>query len=103
MSGAKEKTAEVAAAAPPPEAAAPSTAAPATAHSTRAAGPQSVSLLPPEHWTVAPATDDAGHEDDSALGPDVPGSTASVSSTVYQFRTIMGRTYHSDIGDANYW
>ncbi|KAH7148980.1 S-adenosyl-L-methionine-dependent methyltransferase [Dactylonectria estremocensis] len=60
-------------------------------------------LLPPQHWAdtaegLSAADDDA----DSALG-DVESSTASISSSILQYRTIHGRRFHSEQGDAHYW
>lgn len=40
---------------------------------------------------------------DSALGEDAASSTASISSSILQYRTINGRTYHSDRGSNQYW
>jgi hypothetical protein len=45
-----------------------------------------------------------GRDDDadSSLGDD-DGSTASLSSSILEYRTINGRRYHSDQGNAEYW
>ncbi|KAF5962632.1 methyltransferase [Fusarium bulbicola] len=57
-------------------------------------------LLPPEHWAeVAEELGDA----DSALGDDNAESTASITSSILEYRNINGRTYHHDIGNAQYW
>ncbi|KAL2672927.1 hypothetical protein Neosp_013645 [[Neocosmospora] mangrovei] len=66
-------------------------------------GPSSpVSEPPPEQ--VIEADDDIGDSDgDSALGPDAESSTASITSSILQYRTIHGRTYHSERGNAFYW
>jgi hypothetical protein len=40
---------------------------------------------------------------DSALGDDATSSTASLSSSILKYRSIHGRTYHSEIGNAQYW
>ncbi|KAK1767402.1 S-adenosyl-L-methionine-dependent methyltransferase [Phialemonium atrogriseum] len=40
---------------------------------------------------------------DSALGSDAASSTASVTSSIREYRTIHGRTYHSKFGDTDYW
>lgn len=40
---------------------------------------------------------------DSTLGDDAASSTASISSSILQYRTINGRTYHSDRGNSQYW
>ena len=34
---------------------------------------------------------------------DAASSTASLSSSVMNYRTVQGRTYHSDRGKAEYW
>lgn len=45
-----------------------------------------------------PGEDDA----DSAIG-DNSSSTASLSSSILHYRTINGRTFHSERGNAQYW
>ena len=40
---------------------------------------------------------------DSALGQDANSSTASITSSILHYRTIHGRTYHSERGNASYW
>jgi hypothetical protein len=50
-------------------------------------------VLPPEQ------DDDA----DSALGEDQADATASLTSSIVQYRTLHGRTYHSERGNALYW
>ena len=34
---------------------------------------------------------------------DVAESTASITSSILKYRNIQGRTYHSEIGNAQYW
>jgi hypothetical protein len=48
----------------------------------------------------APDTDE---DADSTLGDDHDSSTASITSSILQYRTIKGRTYHSERGNAFYW
>ena len=84
-------------------------------------------ILPPHHWTAhvcgrghglfqttpspahasqdARADADADHDDDgdSALGDDDADSTASLTSSILRYRSIHGRTYHSERGNAQYW
>ncbi|KAL6355133.1 hypothetical protein LRP88_11379 [Fusarium phalaenopsidis] len=63
-----------------------------------------VSEHAPEQEQVIEADDDIGDSDaDSALGPDAESSTASITSSILQYRTIHGRTYHSERGNAFYW
>lgn len=40
---------------------------------------------------------------ESALGDSVAESTASISSSILNYRTLHGRRYHSEIGNAHYW
>ncbi|KAK3391895.1 S-adenosyl-L-methionine-dependent methyltransferase [Sordaria brevicollis] len=41
---------------------------------------------------------------DSSLGSDAESSTASVASSIFAYRTILGRTYHSDAATSTeYW
>ncbi len=42
------------------------------------------------------------HDDDSGFN-DLVGSTASLSSSILQYRTVLGRTYHSEIDKAENW
>ncbi|KAF5013962.1 hypothetical protein FDECE_50 [Fusarium decemcellulare] len=57
-----------------------------------------------QHWAAltggdAPQDDDA----DSAVGgDDVASSTESISSSILAYRTIHGRTYHAERGNAEY-
>ncbi|KAF4998602.1 hypothetical protein FGRMN_2928 [Fusarium graminum] len=47
-----------------------------------------------------------GHSDsdlDSALGSNLADSTHSLSSSIFEYRTLHGRTYHSDRGNTQYW
>ncbi|KAL7763093.1 hypothetical protein ACKLNR_006451 [Fusarium oxysporum f. sp. zingiberi] len=57
-------------------------------------------LLPPEHW--AEVAEELG-DTDSALGGDNAESTASITSSILEYRNINGRTYHHNIGNAQYW
>ncbi|KAF5529751.1 methyltransferase [Fusarium mexicanum] len=43
-----------------------------------------------------------GEEDDPGLGEDSERSTASITSSILHYRTINGRTYHSERGNAAY-
>ncbi|CAI4217644.1 unnamed protein product [Parascedosporium putredinis] len=64
--------------------------------------PEIAPILPPEHW--AAAQDDGGEDDaDSTVGEDFASSTASITSSILKYRTLHGRTYHSEIGNAQYW
>jgi hypothetical protein len=52
---------------------------------------------------VAHNADDTDDDADSALGEDYSESTASITSSILRYRTIHGRTYHSERGNAQYW
>ncbi|EFX05906.1 methyltransferase type 11 [Grosmannia clavigera kw1407] len=39
----------------------------------------------------------------SSLGNDAASSTASITSSILRYRTLNGRTYHSDRGGSQYW
>ncbi|KAF4966964.1 hypothetical protein FSARC_5403 [Fusarium sarcochroum] len=76
-----------------------------SASPTTAAAPEdntpTQEMLAPTHWEN---TDNADNSDaDSTLGEDVAGSTASITSSIIQYRTINGRTYHAERGDTQYW
>ncbi|KAA8633977.1 hypothetical protein SMACR_09544 [Sordaria macrospora] len=64
-----------------------------------------IGLLAGSHWAEQvrrelPLADDA----DPTLGSDAESSTASISSSIMRYRTIRGRTYHSDAAtDQEYW
>ncbi|KAK3355189.1 S-adenosyl-L-methionine-dependent methyltransferase [Neurospora tetraspora] len=43
-------------------------------------------------------------DNESTLGSDAGSSTASISSSILQYRNVLGRTYHSDsVTDTEYW
>lgn len=67
--------------------------------------PTTSAVLPPEHWAqIAEEGEEGGNTDaDSALDADNASSTASVTSSILEYRTIHGRTYHSEQGNAQYW
>ncbi|KAF5024547.1 hypothetical protein F66182_3310 [Fusarium sp. NRRL 66182] len=45
----------------------------------------------------------ARNDADSAIGEEDADSTASITSSILEYRTIRGRTFHSEIGNAFYW
>jgi hypothetical protein len=60
----------------------------------------------PEHDDAETDEGFDGHSNsdlDSALGSNVADSTYSLSSSIFEYRTLHGRTYHSDRGTAQYW
>lgn len=62
---------------------------------------EEVGILPAAHWATH-ETPDVG-DGDSALGEDAASSTASLATSILKYRTINGRTYHSERGNAQYW
>ncbi|KAH6857036.1 S-adenosyl-L-methionine-dependent methyltransferase [Chaetomium sp. MPI-CAGE-AT-0009] len=57
-------------------------------------------ILPASHWE--PVQEEVVYDGDSGLG-DLASSTASLSSSILQYRTVMGRTYASEIGKSEGW
>ncbi|KAM0321803.1 hypothetical protein ACHAQA_009900 [Verticillium albo-atrum] len=87
-------------------------AAPAAPAAVSPASPQSItdagSLLAPSHWVTTAAQTETNEpvadDGDSAFAvDDGASSSASISSSILQYRIINGRTYHSERGDATYW
>ncbi|KPM46153.1 hypothetical protein AK830_g250 [Neonectria ditissima] len=56
-------------------------------------------ILPPQHWAQVAEDLAAENDADSTLG-DESESTASITSSILDYRTLHGRTYHKDIGSA---
>ncbi|KAH6689579.1 S-adenosyl-L-methionine-dependent methyltransferase [Plectosphaerella plurivora] len=52
---------------------------------------------------VIEAVDDDGSDADSTLGQEAASSTASIESTILQYRTFKGRSYHSAVHDTKYF
>lgn len=85
------------------------TPAPASPQSPQSPGAAAVAsdpssnALPGTHWTQQGLpTDD--NDSDSTLGSDVESSTASISSSILNYRTLNNRTYHSDsVANNEYW
>ncbi|KAI1363285.1 S-adenosyl-L-methionine-dependent methyltransferase [Xylaria arbuscula] len=62
-------------------------------------------VLPPSHWAQIPEQEEEDEFDDvdSAYGDDNASSTASLSASILEYRTVHGRTYHSERGNAQSW
>ncbi|KAI8947878.1 S-adenosyl-L-methionine-dependent methyltransferase [Xylaria longipes] len=62
-------------------------------------------VLPASHWAQVPQVEDEDEFDDvdSAYGDDNASSTASLSASILEYRTVHGRTYHSERGNAQSW
>ncbi|KAF6524966.1 hypothetical protein HZS61_010761 [Fusarium oxysporum f. sp. conglutinans] len=112
MSETPEPTRQASAA---PEAPATTEASPAPATTESAASPPAATsgpILDPQHWAQvneeqaqaeAEGAGDDNADADSTLDPDNASSTASITSSILEYRTIHGRTYHSEQGNAQYW
>ncbi|RKL16080.1 hypothetical protein BFJ68_g5331 [Fusarium oxysporum] len=111
MSETPEPTRQASAA---PEAPATTEASPAPATTESAASPPAATsgpILDPQHWAqvneeqAQAEAEGAGGDNadaDSTLDPDNASSTASITSSILEYRTIHGRTYHSEQGNAQY-
>ncbi|KAG5661821.1 hypothetical protein KAF25_004060 [Fusarium avenaceum] len=76
---------------------------PTSPGSSKASHPQTATgLLPPEHWIQLTEQDDAPDDTDSTLS-DNASSTASLASSILQYRTLHGRSYQSERGNTDYW
>ncbi|KAK0611686.1 S-adenosyl-L-methionine-dependent methyltransferase [Immersiella caudata] len=53
-------------------------------------------ILPAENWTVQGTSAGYGASDGES-------STASLTESIYAYRTLHGRTYHADRGESQYW
>ncbi|EFX03842.1 methyltransferase type 11 [Grosmannia clavigera kw1407] len=97
---AKTTNPEIPSPAPVP-AASPTPNAPTTLAAPISPTEEEITLQPGRHWIDRPLNEDDG---DSAQGDDAATSTASLASSILRYRTINGRTYHSDSITTNkYW
>ncbi|KAA8634032.1 hypothetical protein SMACR_01887 [Sordaria macrospora] len=64
---------------------------------------ENLGILPASHWHHD--EDDAGADTDdtaSTIGS-ITSSTASLSESIFEYRQVLGRTYHRDVGTAEAW
>lgn len=64
---------------------------------------ENLGILPASHWHHD--QDDAGADTDdtaSTIGS-ITSSTASLSESIFEYRQILGRPYHRDVGTAEAW
>ncbi|KAK1775505.1 S-adenosyl-L-methionine-dependent methyltransferase [Copromyces sp. CBS 386.78] len=81
---------------PAPKSPTPGPASPAAERTT--------GFLPGSHWAEQGLPEEEENDGDSIIGSDVESSTASISSSILKYRTMNGRTYHSDsVTDGEYW
>ncbi|KAK0710521.1 S-adenosyl-L-methionine-dependent methyltransferase [Apiosordaria backusii] len=83
---------------PAPESKSSGKSSPKSAGSPRNPGDEAMDPLSGEHWTQQPVESDSDSVLDSILS-----STASLSSSIFEYRNINGRTFHSDKTNAEYW
>ncbi|KAL2177344.1 S-adenosyl-L-methionine-dependent methyltransferase [Thermothelomyces heterothallicus CBS 202.75] len=96
---AEEKPAETKQAESTPAAAAsPAEASSSAQAQTSAESGAQGDILPGQHWTRQPINDA-----DSSYDSEIASSTNSLTSSILAYRTINGRTYHSDRTPAEYW
>ncbi|KAI0547014.1 S-adenosyl-L-methionine-dependent methyltransferase [Xylaria curta] len=88
----------------------PATTEPTAAQSTTATAaiPETAppsDVFPASHWAQVPQVEeeDEFDDNDSAYGDDNASSTASLSASILEYRTVHGRTYHSERGNAQSW
>ncbi|KAI0149624.1 S-adenosyl-L-methionine-dependent methyltransferase [Hypoxylon sp. NC0597] len=65
-------------------------------------GTTNPNILPASHWAQVPHPEETD-DDDSAYGDDNASSTASLTASILEYRTVHGRTYHSERGNAQSW
>ncbi|KAI1272354.1 S-adenosyl-L-methionine-dependent methyltransferase [Xylaria sp. FL0933] len=85
-----------------PSAEAAAAPTPAAAEAPEAHGTE---VFPASHWAQVPQVEEEEEFDDvdSAYGDDNASSTASLSASILEYRTVHGRTYHSERGNAQSW
>ncbi|KAI1251245.1 hypothetical protein MGN70_008309 [Eutypa lata] len=80
-----------------PEASSSAAAAAAATATTATETTPEAEPLPASHWTEPPQ-DEPEDDLDSSYGDSVVSSTASLSASILEYRTVAGRTYHSERG-----
>ncbi|KAI1088651.1 S-adenosyl-L-methionine-dependent methyltransferase [Rostrohypoxylon terebratum] len=73
-----------------------------TSTNAPASGSTNPNILPASHWASVPHIDETDDED-STFGDDNASSTASLTASILEYRTVHGRTYHSERGNAQSW
>ncbi|KXJ86848.1 S-adenosyl-L-methionine-dependent methyltransferase [Microdochium bolleyi] len=86
------------------------TAAPETAETDTPAAaathqppPASAGILPASHWQQRAQEEEDNFDSDSAYAESIVSSTASLSASILEYRTLHGRTYHSERGEGQSW
>lgn len=85
-----------------PKATSPKSNSPKGQGSSPAGPPDPVTgLLPGGHWTQV-AAEQVIDDGDSAVGT-VNTASTSLASSILEYRSLHGRTFHADQGNAKYW
>ncbi|OTA98100.1 hypothetical protein M426DRAFT_326256 [Hypoxylon sp. CI-4A] len=79
-----------------------STAAGVSSDDAPTAEAEHTEILPASHWAQVPHIEDSD-DGDSAYEDDNASSTASLTASILEYRTVHGRTYHSERGNAQSW
>ena len=61
-----------------------------------------VGILPASHWQQQSTEEDPNDDTASSL-ESFTSSTASLSSSIFEYRQIHGRSFHREIGNAAAW
>ncbi|CCC05793.1 unnamed protein product [Sordaria macrospora k-hell] len=86
-----------------PKSPTPAPVTPAAARESTPA-PEIPGLLSGAHWLEQVSRQRTQSDWDSTLGSDTESSTASITSSILHYRTLNGRTYHSDtVTNREYW
>ncbi|TPX12518.1 uncharacterized protein E0L32_000695 [Thyridium curvatum] len=80
----------------------PAQKSPSGAQAGSPGAPSHTEILPAQHWTNLAESHERDDNADLAVD-DKQSSTASISSSIIEYRTIQGRTFHSNRGNAQYW
>ncbi|KAF5599123.1 methyltransferase [Fusarium pseudocircinatum] len=65
--------------------------------------PTAQPLHPVTHWEQLNEQEEADNNDADSVISNPAESTASMTSSILSYRTIQGRTFHSERGNAQYW
>ncbi|RBQ79614.1 hypothetical protein FVER14953_21189 [Fusarium verticillioides] len=60
-------------------------------------------ILEPTHWQQLAEEENADDDAHSLSEESLASSTDSVSSSIFEYRKLHGRTYHREIGSSQYW
>ncbi|KAH7241257.1 S-adenosyl-L-methionine-dependent methyltransferase [Fusarium tricinctum] len=66
---------------------------------------ENTGVLEPGHWQQLAEEENGNYDDDahSLSDQSLTSSTESVTASIFEYRKLHGRTYHHEIGNAQYW